>query len=596
MKELRSLNKFLYKYRYRMFVGVIFIALSNWFGIFPAQIIRVAFNLVSENITIYGMYDGFPAQSLVYELFGTAVLLFGLIIFAVAIIKGVFMFFMRQTIIVVSRLVEYDLKNSIYAHYQVLSLSFYRRNNTGDLMNRVTEDVSRVRMYIGPAIMYTLNLVVLFILVISTMISVNPKLTLYSLLPLPFLFLSIYYVQNIINLKSEKIQEQLSNLSTFVQESFSGIRVLKAYVREKNTYDKFAKESDTYRDRSMELVKVQAVFFPLVLVLVGLSTLLTVYIGGMEVIKGTISAGNIAEFIVYVNMLTWPVISVGWVTSLVQRAAASQKRINEFLDTQPEIRSPDVPAREIGGTLAFQNVSFTYPDTGIQALDQVSFEIRQGQSLAIIGRTGSGKSTIANLITRMYDADQGRISIDGEDIRTLNLSSLRRQIGFVPQEVFLFSDSIENNIAFGLDTFTREEVETAARKAVVYENIMAFPDGFDTRVGERGITLSGGQKQRVSIARAIAKQPKILLFDDALSAVDTKTEEEILHHLASVMRNRTTIIISHRVSTVKNADIILMMDQGRIIESGTHESLIQAGGPYFDLYEKQLMEEENVVE
>ncbi len=596
MKHLFSLNPYLYRYRYRMLLGVLFVALSNWFGVFPAQVVRLSFDLVAENIELYRLFDGFEVQSVSYQLFSTAVFLFAFIIFAVAVIKGIFMFFMRQTIIVVSRLIEYDLKNTIYKHYQHLSLSFYRRNNTGDLMNRVSEDVSRVRMYIGPAIMYTLNLIVLFILVISTMISVNPKLTFYSVLPMPLLFLSIYYVQNIINLKSEKIQQQLSNLSTFVQESFSGIRVLKAYVREKESYDRFSEASDEYRSRSMGLVKVQAVFFPLVLALIGLSTILTIFIGGQEVIKGTITAGNVAEFIVYVNLLTWPVASVGWVTSLVQRAAASQKRINEFLDTEPEIKNPGTEALNIQGGIEFKNVSFTYPDTGIKALKNISFKIDAGKSLAIIGRTGSGKSTIANLLTRMYDIDSGELLIDGKAIDRLNLDALRNQIGFVPQEVFLFSDSIENNIAFGIDNYRFEEVEDAARKASVYSNIMQFPNGFQTMLGERGITLSGGQKQRISIARAFVKNPKILLFDDALSAVDTRTEEAILSNIKQMMPERTTILISHRVSTVKHADHILYMDHAEIIEQGNHVSLIAQKGAYFELYEKQLMEEEKIVE
>jgi ATP-binding cassette, subfamily B, multidrug efflux pump len=593
MKELRSINKYLYKYRYRLILGVLFVALSNWFGVFPAQVIRLAFDLVKENISIYSLFDEFETRNFIYQIFSSVVLLFGAIIFLVAVIKGVFMFFMRQTIIVMSRLIEYDMKNEIYDQYQKLSLSFYRRNNTGDLMNRVGEDVSRVRMYIGPAIMYTLNLLVLFILVISTMISVDPKLTLYSLLPLPLLFFSIYYVQNIINLKSEKIQEQLSNLSTFVQESFSGIRVLKAYVREKKYSEDFSVESDDYKNRSMELMKVQAVFFPLILALVGMSTILTIYIGGQEVIRGTITAGNIAEFIVYVNMLTWPVTTVGWVTSLVQRAAASQKRINEFLHTKPEIITPSAPAMEIKGEIEFKNISFTYPDTGIEAIKDLSFKIEPGKTLAIIGRTGSGKSTIANLIVRMYDVTSGEILIDGKNIRSIQLDSLRKQIGFVPQEVFLFSDTIEQNIAFGMNRFDQHEIVEAARSAVIYDNIMRFEEGFQTRIGERGITLSGGQKQRVSIARAIIKQPKILLFDDALSAVDTKTEEEILKNLGKIMKGRTTIMISHRVSTIKNADHILMIDQGMVIESGTHMKLMEQKGNYYELYEKQLMEEES---
>ncbi|MCF8283575.1 MAG: ABC transporter ATP-binding protein/permease [Sphingobacteriales bacterium] len=595
MKELFSLNKYLYKYRYRMLLGVVFITLSNWFGVFPAQVIRLAFDLVKEQISLYNYLHHFDRQALFYQGFISVVLLFGFIVFIVAIIKGVFMFFMRQTIIVVSRLIEYDMKNEIYHHYQFLNLSFYRKNNTGDLMNRVSEDVGRVRMYIGPAIMYTLNLIVLFILVISTMISVNPKLTFYAVLPMPFLFVSIYFVQNLINTKSEQIQAQLSTLSNTIQESFSGIRVIKAYVRENEIKDKFNEESEEYRRKTMGLVNVQAVFFPTVLTLIGISTLLTIYVGGKEVIAGNITAGNIAEFIVYVNMLTWPVTSVGWVTSLVQRASASQKRINEYLHTEPSIINDNtIDEIALSGHIKFENVSFTYPETGIKALDNVSFEIGIGKTLAITGRTGSGKSSIANLLFRMYDVDQGRISIDNVDVKKLPLYHYRNQMALVPQEVFLFSDTIRNNIAFGIDHFTEEQIVQAAQNAVVYDNIIQFDKGFDTLVGERGITLSGGQKQRISIARAILKEPKILVFDDALSAVDTKTEEAILKQLKSIMKNRTSIIISHRVSTVKHADLIVYMENGKIIEKGTHDELVALKKSYAELYQKQLLEEESV--
>lgn len=596
MKELYSLNKYLYKYRLRMLLGVIFIILSNWFGVFPAQVIRLAFDLVKEQLSLYQYLNGFDRQELFYKAFINIVLLFGFIVFLVAVIKGIFMFFMRQTIIVVSRLVEYDLKNEIYNHYQVLNLSFYRRNNTGDLMNRVSEDVGRVRMYIGPAIMYTLNLIVLFILVISTMLSVNPKLTLYAVLPMPFLFLSIYYVQNIINQKSEKIQAQLSTLSSTIQESFSGIRVIKAYVRENEMREKFNAESEDYLSKTMGLVNVQAVFFPTVLTLVGISTLLTIYIGGQEVINGTITAGNIAEFIIYVNMLTWPVTSVGWVTSLVQRASASQKRINEFVQLVPEIKVENNQSKiDIKGDIEFKNVTFHYPDTGIKALKNVSFKISAGQTMAIIGRTGSGKSTIANLLFRMYDIDEGELLVDGINIKKHQLTHLREQMSMVPQEVFLFSDTIKNNIAFGTGNVSTEQIEKVAKDAAVYDNILQFEKRFETMVGERGITLSGGQKQRISIARAILKEPKVLIFDDALSAVDTKTEEAILSKLKVIMNKRSSILISHRISTVKHADLILYMDNGEIIEQGTHDELLSLGNAYAELYQKQLLEEESVL-
>ncbi|MDB4903239.1 MAG: ATP-binding cassette, subfamily [Mucilaginibacter sp.] len=592
MKHLVYLNKFFYKYKWRLIPGVLFVIISNVFAVLSAQVVRIAFDLVTENIGVYQLFSGFNRQSVTYKIFGTSLLFFGMLVLTLALLRGLFLFFMRQTLILMSRHIEYDLKNEIYDHYQKLSLAFYRRNNTGDLMNRVTEDVSRVRMYLGPGIMYTINTVVLFIMVIYAMLIVNVRLAIFSVMPLPILVVIIYYVNNIINFRSEKIQQRLSVLSSFVQENFSGIRVIKSYVREDFVRKSFADESENYKTHSMELVKVQALFYPLMLLLVGLSNVITIYIGGVEVMKGNITSGNIAEFIVYLNLLTFPVISLGWVTSLIQRAAASQKRINEFLHQQPEIISPNVAKQTIKGNIEFNNVSFTYPDTGIKALKNISFTAKPGEMVAIIGRTGSGKSTIANLIMRMYDCTGGGILIDDQSVKQFNLEGYRSQIGFVPQEVFLFSDTIANNIAFSADTLDMPLVERAAKDAAVYNNIMELENGFETLIGERGITLSGGQKQRVSIARAIVKHPQILIFDDCLSAVDTRTEEEILNNLGRNMRGKTSIIISHRISTIKNADKILVLENGEIVEHGNHNYLMAQKGAYFELYEKQLLEEE----
>jgi ATP-binding cassette subfamily B protein len=592
MKHLAYLNKFFYKYKWRLIPGILFVIISNVFAVLSAQVVRIAFDLVTENIGVYQLFSGFNRQSVTYKIFGTSLLFFGLIVLTLALLRGLFLFFMRQTLILMSRHIEYDLKNELYDHYQKLSLAFYRRNNTGDLMNRVTEDVSRVRMYLGPGIMYTINTIVLFVMVIYAMLIVNVRLAIFSVMPLPILAVIIYYVNNIINFRSEKIQQRLSVLSSFVQENFSGIRVIKSYVRENFVRKSFAAESENYKMHSMELVKVQALFYPIMLLLVGLSNVITIYIGGVEVMKGNITSGNIAEFIVYLNLLTFPVIALGWVTSLIQRAAASQKRINEFLHQQPEIISPNVAKHAINGQIKFDKVSFTYPDTGIQALKNISFIAKPGEMIAIIGRTGSGKSTIANLIMRMYDCTGGDILIDGQSVKQFNLEGYRSQIGFVPQEVFLFSDTIANNIAFSANTLNMPLVEQAAKDAAVYNNIIELENGFETLIGERGITLSGGQKQRVSIARAIVKHPQILIFDDCLSAVDTRTEEEILNNLGCIMQGKTSIIISHRISTIKNADKILVMENGEIIEQGNHAYLMDQKGPYFELYEKQLLEEE----
>jgi ATP-binding cassette, subfamily B, multidrug efflux pump len=594
VKELSYLNKYLYKYKHLLLLGILFVIISNVFAIIPAQLVRDAIDLVQENLQLYFVFNGFELQSDVYSNIAGAVLVYAILMLAMALLRGIFLFLVRQSIIVMSRHIEYDLKNEVYAHYQQLPLSFYRKNNTGDLIARISEDVSRVRMYLGPAIMYGLNLLSLFFMVIPYMLSVNPKLTLYALIPLPFLSLSIYFVNNIIQKRSEEIQQSLSGLSTFVQEAFSGIRVIKSFVREEDSLNQFDKASEDYKEKSLKLSLVNSLFFPLIMSLIGLSVILTVYIGGVEVINGNITYGNIAEFIIYVNMLTWPVTSLGWVTSIVQRAAASQKRINEFLKTENHITSELKIEREVKGAISFVNVSLVYPDSGIKALNNISFEIGEGESIAIIGTTGSGKSTVANLICRMYDPSEGEILVDGQSIKDYSLPSLRGQIGYVPQDVFLFSDTIANNIAFGKDDITTEQIIRASENADLAENISRFPNGYETRLGERGITLSGGQKQRVSIARAIARDPKILVLDDCLSAVDTKTENAILNSLKGVMKDRTTIIISHRVSSAKLADKIVVLDDGHIVEQGTHKQLMKKNGAYRELYEKQLMAEDEV--
>lgn len=594
MKDLKYLNKYLLKYKFHLIFGALFIIIANFFAIVPAVIVRYAFDVLQRSYGIFSSFEGFELQSGTIEIIGSSIIILAILILLSAFLRGVFLFFMRQTIIVMSRHIEYDLKNEIFEHYQTLPLSFYRKNNTGDLMARISEDVSKVRMYIGPAIMYGINLLTLFLMVIPYMISINPTLTFYSLLPLPVLSISIYFVSNIINKRSTEIQESLSGLSTYVQEAFSGIRVIKSFVREEQVAADFQTESVEYRDRSLKLSFVQALFMPLIMGLIGLSVILTVWVGSIQVFNGQVSTGNIAEFIIYVNMLTWPVTALGWITSIIQRAAASQQRINEFLLTKTDIVSEENIQHDIQGHLVFDNVSFTYPDSGIHALRGVSFEVRPGESIAIVGTTGSGKSTIANMICRLYDLDEGRLTIDDIDVKAYNISSLRSQIGYVPQDVFLFSDTIENNIAFGNRSLTKEEIERAAKDADLLTNINDFKDGFQTRLGERGITLSGGQKQRVSIARAIAREPKILIMDDALSAVDTKTENAILNAMQRIMKNRTSIIISHRVSSAKLADTVVMLDDGKVVEQGSHEELLSRGGAYKALHDKQLAGEELV--
>ena len=588
MKDLSYLNKYLLKYKYYYIIGGIFILISTAFAIVPATLIRETFNLIESGFQEYNEGNIYVKD----EILGN-VLFFAIAIIAAAVFRGLFMYMMRQTMIVASRKIEYDLKNEIFFHYQTLPLSFYKNNNTGDLMNRISEDVGKVRMYLGPALMYGLNVIILMVMVIPFMFYINFNLAFYSLIPLPFLVVCIYLVQNIINIRSEEIQVSLSNLSTYVQESFSGIRLIKSFVREINFENVFKSKSIDYKDKSVNLQFVLALFFPIIITLIGMSIIITVYTGAIEVFEGNLSIGNIAEFLIYVYLLTWPVTALGWITSIIQRASASQRRINEFLEQKTDILSNKKEKIDLLGKIEFKNVSFRYPDTNIHGMKDISFKINPGESLGIIGATGSGKSTISNSIMRLFDIDKGKILFDDTDIKNLDIQHFRRQIGYVPQDVFLFSDTITNNILFGSENKNYGNVKDAAVNADLMRNINSFPEKFETKIGERGITLSGGQKQRISIARAIIKEPKILILDDCLSAVDTKTENIILENLKKIMLDKTSIIISHRISSVKLAKKIIVIDDGKIIETGNHKNLIDKKGYYFELYNQQL-EKENI--
>lgn len=582
MKELQHLNKYLLKYKLHLIVGVIITIIARIFLLFTPRYVKKIFSVVDTYKN--GLQSG--ESTFQAELFEIILYIIG-----AALIAGLFSFLMRQTIINVSRYIEFDLKNEVYGHYQKLSLNFYKKNRTGDLMNRISEDVSRVRMYVGPALMYSINTVTLFVIALIYMFNEAPTLTLYTIIPLPILSIAIYNLSREIHKRSTVVQQYLSKLSAFTQESFSGISVIKAYGIESKTSSNFDDLSTTSKQKQLDLVKVQAFFFPLMVLLIGVSNLVVIYIGGVQYVNGQIdSLGTIAEFIIYVNMLTWPVATVGWVTSIVQQAEASQKRINEFLKTEPEIKNTVLEHTEITGDITFENVSFTYDDTNIHALKGISFTIRDGETLAILGKTGSGKSTILDLIGRLYDIDSGSIKINNIEINKHNLNDLRNHIGYVPQDAFLFSDTIKNNIKFGKEDATNDEVVQVAKLAQVHKNITKFNKGYDTILGERGITLSGGQKQRISIARALIKDPKILLLDDCLSAVDTETEEKILKNLNTVSKGKTTIIVGHRVSSAKNADKIIVLDDGLIVEEGTHETLLQIDGYYKHLFLKQSSE------
>jgi ATP-binding cassette subfamily B protein len=592
MGALGHLNKYFWKYKWHLFLGIFFTFCANFFGVVPAQLVRYALDLVTETIDVYFLFKGFQIQSVFYEVFASTLFYYGGLIVLMAFIKGVFLFLIRQTLIVMSRHIEYEMKNEIYTHYQTLPLSFYRKQNTGDLMARISEDVSKVRMYVGPSLMYGFNLITVFALVIYYMAKVNVTLMWYVLLPLPILSLSIYYVNSIVMKKSEEIQAGLSSISTLAQEAFSGIRVLKSFVRENHSGKQFATASANYRKKSLDLVKVDSLFTPLISLLVGFSTLLVVYIGSREVMAGEITVGNITEFIMYVFMLTWPVTALGWTSSQIQRAAASQKRINEFLQATSELEIGKQITKPISGNWAFNNVSFTYPGTDREILKQLNFEIESGESVALLGTTGSGKSSLAQLMARFYDPSFGEIKLDGVSLKDWDIKHVRQSLAYVPQDVFLFSTTISENISFGQDGMSIEQINQAAKMADVYENIMEFPDQFETILGERGVTLSGGQKQRVSIARALAKNPSMLILDDCLSAVDTHTEHKILNNLKKIMVGKTSLIISHRVSSAKLANRIMVLQDGQIVETGNHLQLMKQKGYYYELYQNQLNEEE----
>ena len=591
MNHLYVLNHFFWKYRWHFLGGIFFVSLSNYFRVLQPQAIREALDLVIHNLSIYRNFEGSNLQQSLETILGKQLLIFGIFVLLFAGLMGLFMYFMRQTIIVMSRLIEYDMRKEIFEHYQILDLAFYKRNKTGDLMARITEDVNKVRMYLGPAILYGINLVSLFAFVIYAMVNVSLELTLFCLIPLPILSISIYYVSDLIHKKSEEIQQQLAVLNNTAQEVYAGIRVVKAYTQENSMLGFFTSQSQQYNQQSVSLARINALFYPLMILLIGISTLITVYAGGTLVVNGSISTGNIAEFVIYVNMLTWPVTSIGWIASIIQQASASQKRINEFMQTKPSILSGNTEDFKLNGEIVFNNVGLTYPDTGICALKNIKLHIKAGEKIAIIGKTGSGKSSFAELLLRMNDVSEGEILFDGVPVKDLNLGRLREQIGYVPQDVFLFSDSLKHNITFGKPDASDAEIEKAIFDASLTDEIKTFPDGLNTILGERGITLSGGQKQRVSIARALLKNPEILILDDCLSAVDSHTENKILNYFQSSLKDKTAIIISHRIYVNLHFDKILVFQDGEVAHAGTHEELLKISPYYLDLYERQLSDE-----
>ena len=620
MKHLKALNKYFFKYRIRLGIGIVFVFLSNYFNVLTPQVTGFIIDFVQRSLKLAGYtppakqphYDAL-VDKFIYNIgghdypVGKVVAICGITILILALLRGFFLFLMRQTIIVMSRHIEYDQKNEIYSHYQKLDTAFYKTHNTGDLMNRIAEDVSRVRMFTGPAIMYLANLIAIISLSVFFMLKRDAELTMYVLMPLPILAITIYFVNNTINKKSERIQASLSDLTTNAQESYSGIRVIKSFVQEKAMLGFFAKNSEEYKKNAVGLAKVEAIYFPSITLLIGLSTLLTIMIGGLYYIQGSHNIGlnTIVEFVMYINMLTFPVSAIGLTASMIQRAAASQKRINEFLETEPSIQNPagavvaplqSLPRSEFGGNIhpiaiGFENVNFIYPHTGIHALKDFTLAIKKGEKVAIVGRTGSGKSTVAQLLLRMYDAGSGTIELDGVNIQKIDLKTLREQISYVPQDVFLFSETVENNIRFGLQQAKMPAVEKAAMQASVDKEIAGFSEQYNTMIGERGVTLSGGQKQRISIARALIKDPNLVIFDDCLSAVDVRTEKEIISNLNEFLRDKTSIIITHRIFSLFDFDKIVVLDDGVIVEQGTHQNLLAQNGYYAGLYARQQEQE-----
>lgn len=588
MKQLFTLNHYFFKYKFHFLLGLLFVTGSNYFGVLIPQKIRQALDLVQDKIKNFKILEGSEKEVLYNEL-THALIIFSITVVAFMILKGILMFYMRQTIIVMSRLIEYDMRKEIFRHISTLDQSFFKTYKTGDIMARISEDVSKVRNYLGPGVLYAVNMVTLFVMTIYAMLQVDVTLTIYALLPLPLLSISIYYVSKLINTKSTAIQQQLSVLNSTAQETYSGIRVVKSYVKEDQFAGYFSDQSEEYKKRALSLAMVEAWFQPLMILLIALSTLLVVYVGGLQVFDGKLTAGNIAEFILYVNMLTWPVTSIGWIASVVQEAEASQKRINELYDIKSTIHNINTSDYDLTGDVEFKNVTYIYPDTGVKALDNVSFKVKAGQKLAVYGKTAAGKSTIGDLLFRIFDVTEGEILIDGKNIKDHNLELLRQKMGYVPQDTFLFSDTIAANIAFGVEKADEQTIQQYAENSAVHDDIIRLPKGYESLIGERGVTLSGGQKQRIAIARAFMKNPQLMILDDTLSAVDSNTEQKISQYFLKALEGKTAIVITHRANNLLDYDKIIVLDNGKLSEEGTHESLIKENGFYASIFEQQRM-------